>query len=853
VRTEPRNDPREDPSTGSVFAKGTAEYGRLFPPDFRFRLPWRTYQSRILGEFDRHIADGHFHLVAAPGSGKTVLGLEVVRLLGKPALICAPTLALRAQWIERLVVQFLGGTRPGWISEEVNSPALLTFETYQALHTRAKRDGVESLVRTLRAAGVGTLVFDEAHHLKQEWWRTLDTLHRALSETCVVALTATPPYDVPQAEWNRYLNLAGAVDAEISAAELVLTGDLCPHQDSVYLQGPTPREIEQVTAFGRRVASFLSELSLDQELVGALLQHRALVDPEGQLETFLDQPEYVLSLAVFLRHAHGVVPEKFLEALGIEQAALPPFDPWWAERLLHGVLFSDEDAFPGQRDHLRALRHRLQQMGAIERRKVHLLSSPANERSLRASPTKFRAIADIVEAENRGLGDDLRLLVLTEHIREHELEADAGSLDSTSRIGVIPLFDHLRRLRLPGVKLCAVTGRVGIIPSQIVHEVEAALPSESSDRPRSIPLLVAPEYHRVALAGEDAAILVRVVTRAFQEGRLNAIVGTTALLGEGWDAPALNTLVLATTIGSYVSTNQSRGRALRKNPEVPSKTANIWHPVCIDPNWVATEESELALLHRRFATFMAPRYDVPVIESGLARTGLNGALAPEAIDAMNASTFQRAEARGDMAALWKLALAPAGHGDGRPVRQTRLPRRLAPKVVVPFLDPHGRLGNWFMQWRLRRRMIAVARAITEGLVDAEAIDQTKQRVEFGVVIRKETVTIQTLGLDTRGEMLLHQAMQDVFCPLSSPRYLLAGRSGVYPVPRVLGESRKNAEAFCHRWRRRMGRVRLVATRSTEGKRLLLHAVQRYLVNHCREGVDTGMTWVAGTAGSTADA
>jgi hypothetical protein len=234
-------------------------------------------------------------------------------------------------------------------------PGAPHFDTYQALHARAKGGGVEALARALRAAGVLTLVLDEAHHLKQEWWKTLEALQGALREAFVVALTATPPYDVPQAEWNRYSALAGVADAEISAPELVLAGDLCPHQDYVYLQRPTEREIQRVTAFDAQVASFLSDLSLDRELVRALREHPAMVDPGSHLDALLDEPEYVLSLAVFLGHADGVVPAPFLEALGLERDALPPCDAWWAERLLQGALFRDAASFAAH-DRLKGIR-----------------------------------------------------------------------------------------------------------------------------------------------------------------------------------------------------------------------------------------------------------------------------------------------------------------------------------------------------------------------------------------------------------------------------------------------------------------------------------------------------------------
>ena len=82
---------------------------------------------------------------------------------------------------------------------------------------------------------------DEAHHLKNEWWKCLNLIKRALNPT-IVGLTATPPYDVTYNEWQRYIDLNGPVDAEISVPELVVENDLCPHQDYIYLSEPTEEE-----------------------------------------------------------------------------------------------------------------------------------------------------------------------------------------------------------------------------------------------------------------------------------------------------------------------------------------------------------------------------------------------------------------------------------------------------------------------------------------------------------------------------------------------------------------------------------------------------------------------------------
>jgi hypothetical protein len=76
------------------------------------------------------------HLVAAPKSGKTVLGLEVIKRANQPTLVLAPTITIRDQWVDHPVDRFLppGSGRPAWLSTELRSPAFLTVATYQALH-----------------------------------------------------------------------------------------------------------------------------------------------------------------------------------------------------------------------------------------------------------------------------------------------------------------------------------------------------------------------------------------------------------------------------------------------------------------------------------------------------------------------------------------------------------------------------------------------------------------------------------------------------------------------------------------------------------------------------------------------
>ena len=177
----------------------------------RFRYSWRPYQERIFQELPSYLENQRVHIVAAPGSGKTVIGLEIVRRLDRPTLILAPTLTIRDQWVDRLCNLFLppGTPKPDWISTDLAHPAQLTVVTYQALYcassgTPADDEDEEVLDDEappepapafhvdLQALKVGTLVVDEAHHLHAKWWKALMALYKGLEQPIIVSLTATP-------------------------------------------------------------------------------------------------------------------------------------------------------------------------------------------------------------------------------------------------------------------------------------------------------------------------------------------------------------------------------------------------------------------------------------------------------------------------------------------------------------------------------------------------------------------------------------------------------------------------------------------------------------------------------------
>lgn len=154
--------------------------------ELAFTGQWRRYQKRVLDKSDAFMADGHLHLVAAPGSGKTTLGIEFIRRFGQPTLILAPTVTIRQQWVDRIIQAFLKDESQAeqLISQDLKHPKLITVATYQALHSAMNQvvgqsqaedtdDQAEietfdfkgfDIFTTFKDISLGTLCLDECHH-----------------------------------------------------------------------------------------------------------------------------------------------------------------------------------------------------------------------------------------------------------------------------------------------------------------------------------------------------------------------------------------------------------------------------------------------------------------------------------------------------------------------------------------------------------------------------------------------------------------------------------------------------------------------------------------------------------------
>lgn len=111
----------------------TTRPGSGLPP-LRFQGEWRHYQQLALEAFedDRRRGRHRTHVVAPPGSGKTLLGMEMVRRIGRRAVVLAPNSAVQSVWLRAAEHFCADGLRPGELAG-TSTEAPVACLTYQSL------------------------------------------------------------------------------------------------------------------------------------------------------------------------------------------------------------------------------------------------------------------------------------------------------------------------------------------------------------------------------------------------------------------------------------------------------------------------------------------------------------------------------------------------------------------------------------------------------------------------------------------------------------------------------------------------------------------------------------------------
>ena len=549
------------------------------------------------------------------------------------------------------------------------------------------------------------------------------------------------------------------------------------------------------------------------------------------------------------------------------------------------------------------MQRRLSRIGAIDRRKVLLRNTRQIARALAMSISKIESISTILELERSVLGADLRMVVLTDYIRKGDLPRAPDDVKPVRRIGVVPIFEHLRRRAYTGVRLGVLSGTLVVVPAESRELLRSAAES-AGIRPedlRAEPLKHDPAYLSVDVRGQERQRIVRLVTGVFSQGGITCLVGTKSLLGEGWDAPCINSLVLASFVGSYMLSNQMRGRAIRVQPGNPLKTADIWHLVCIEPDSQAPGE-DLEQLERRFRAFAGISASQDLIESGIGRLNMGRPPYSRAdLDAVDDAMLARAADRPALRERWLRALgspeearsleegvrAPEeivpsgfvlrrtikalvcealatgafaalialGAAPNVPVLMRSLVILLAAALGIGMLAALPRLvrAGWAF---LRYGPIAcdlrqIGCVVLDALQEARLIKTHSRQLRVNVTPREQGMIFCSLSGATPYERSLFlNALQEVLAPVDNPRYLLERtsllgwlrRHDYHAVPSELGRTKETAAAFCRLWRRYVGPADVIYTRNPEGREGLLRARVRSLAGALQDRSERVSCW-----------
>ena len=883
-----------------------------------FQGKWRSYQKRVLDESEKYLDDGKIHIVAAPGAGKTTLGIELIRRTGSPCLILSPRIVIRQQWLERVSGSFLDSARlpggktdgPELLSSDIRHPGLITSITYQTLYSamagvknveESEEEGGTSeetdfagfeFAAQVKQAGIGTVCLDECHHLKNEWWKALETFMGEMEGVTVIALTATPPYDSTPAQWDRYTRMCGPVDAEITVPELVREGSLCPHQDYVWFNVPSEEEAGEIRNFRGRAGEMFRFLMEDRTLREAAATHPALKNYDAYFDRMLEDPGYLSGLLAFCQSSGVPFSGKWLNVLGVSR--MPDMSEKWMEYFLQGFLFDDAESYQADAQYRDALYRQLKEAGLAERKKVHFLSSEKIEKMLVNSRGKLESILRIASCEHTAMGDRLRMLILTDYIRGEYKSAVGDPEKTPGIIGVLPIFELLRRRGAgwsPGV-LC---GSMAIIPDEargaFAQELEKAGPGLSPVYKE----LCDPEgkglgYSEVKLTGRTG-VYVRAVTALFERGYIKILIGTKSLLGEGWDSQCINSLIMASTVGSYVLGNQMRGRAMRTSLNDPDKVSNIWHLVCMSAPQDEAERRRMGIaepelsddfrtLERRMEGVLGVSYDGAVIENGIRRlTTIRRPFTRKHIQEINEETARRSADRVSVAGQWKGAVCAFEKME--PAEECRAVRkRFRPGVVffnalgaqilavlveilniLRFVLFRGLLpdisfyvvttvfvcvsvlfgGKMIRQLTPMWRFNGISRGILQALRKSGQITsecRVESEEEDGIWF---SAWLQ--GGTDREKHVYADALAEMLAPVENQRYLLChgGRKDrakeFFCVPAVFAGTKEKAGLFQRELTPYIGRFRLVYTRSAEGRRQLLYARARAFSNRNERCLD----------------
>ncbi|GGF34913.1 hypothetical protein GCM10011519_05460 [Marmoricola endophyticus] len=617
-----------------------------------------------------------------PGAGKTYLGVEAGRRLldsgdvGR-VVVLGPNTAIQGQWAragESLGLESGTDRGLGTALTALTYQSLAVFDTDDEVdedgtEASASRDrdallddlhpNARALVAELTGAGPLLLVLDECHHLLEVWGRLLAALLDELPQARVLALTATPPEVLSKEQLALTDELFGAPVYQTSIPAVVREGDLVPFSELVWLTTPTPTEKDWLAEGAVRFRELTTDLCDpgfgDPSFLGWLDARYAGEGRPSWATLLRTEPEQCRA-ALRMHHA-GLLALPAGAALTEEHRVSPSVEDW--TQLLGRWL---DEAVPEDDVRVReAVRRALPSVGYVLTRAGVRRGRTPVDRVLARSESKAPAAVQIVAQERDALGDGARALVLCDHeVASATLPADLDGVIAPQAGSARAVLSHL--LDDPaGADALLVTGRTvagaPVTLQALVEHVRRSDPATAASL-SIVPVEVSGDLPRLE-GSWTSRTWVRHVTDFFEAGECHVLVGTRGLLGEGWDARRITTLVDLTAITTTTAVVQTRGRALRTDPAWPEKVALTWSVVCVAPEHPRGDNDWQRLVRKHTGFFGADETGSVVDGVGHLDEVFSPYAPPPAEDfaEINARMLVRAQDRGAVRERWRVGTA----------------------------------------------------------------------------------------------------------------------------------------------------------------------------------------------------
>ncbi len=633
----------------------------------------RDYQQKVLNNAEKYVGEGKWNIVAIPGSGKTILGLELIRRIGEPCLIISPTEATIAHWEKKLKECFLEEESlfEQLFSRDLDQPKAINTITYEELEENMQgyefvSDGEKLSIRLrgfIRKNRIKTICLDEPHHLKEVQLKALERLRKFLEwDVKVISLTSTPPCRYEGGEPEKFLQACGEVDAKIFTPELVAEKVFCPHQDYIYFNYPSVDEAMLLREYMERVRSALEEIGQLKCVQASVRYANGIKDGWSYHQAYQYDAVKRNNFQVYIHllqmmQYYGFDLNEYRTKILTGNRELPPLqmkDLQTALQFLleyHGIL----------EEHRKPIFEVLRKYNLYQRKKVQLIPEMLMQKNLTQSVGKLESIRTIVKQEYGTLGKDLRLLVFAEGAHENTENLDhIGTYKEFQTVDAISIFETLRR-REPELKIGVLTESVLILPS---------IPELQGTMLRMGPLGNT-GYVKVEFFGGMLEAM-EMVKALFQEGKLQVLIGNESLLTEDWEGTPINSLILPGCGEDFALADRIRGMCLHRDADNPDKTLNIWHLVTLLPADMVgdigtyktasadkmhrgyLESPDFVMVKERFQLFMGLHYETGEPESTINRMSLlRSPFDAQGIQRINKEMLEYAVDRKYIRKLWQ--------------------------------------------------------------------------------------------------------------------------------------------------------------------------------------------------------